>query len=119
MGIVFHVASKKNPAMYSIDDPNQYLKWAWRDIRWNEIFECIGIDMSPTIYYDSYDYNNRTFEEVRCMRNLIEIFTDKTFDISDESAEYQRLRDELHDDAVKLLEFFDYYVENEAYITIT
>ncbi len=117
MGIDFHVESKKNPVMYGTNDPNQFLKWAWRNIRWEEIFECVNIDMSPYIYYEDPGYNYRSPQDVEDMRDNIKRFVDKVDELYD-ADEYYRLRDELHEDAVKLLELFDYYVENEAYITI-
>ena len=52
MGVIFRVESKSNPSMYDPNDPNQYLKWAWRDIRWEDIFNILDIDMSSYIYYD-------------------------------------------------------------------
>ena len=116
MGVVFRVESNSNPSMYRPDDPNQYLKWAWRDIRWEDIFDCISIDMSSYIYYDDPEYNYRSAEEVVEMRNAIQAFVERDITYCDD--ETNRRLDELHDDAVKLLAFFDYYVANEAHIEI-
>ena len=116
MGVDIKVKSTRNPSFYALDDPNQFLKYAWRDIRWEDIFDCLHIDISPWIYYDDPDYNYRSPDQVESMRDAIKEFVEKTVDYYGEDT--MRLRDELHDDAAKLLEFFDYYVENEAHIVI-
>ncbi len=116
MGVFFRVESKSNPSMYDPNDPNQYLKWAWRDIQWELIFNILDIDMSSYIYYDYPEYNYRSPAEVEAMRDAIKEFVEKDITYYDDAT--NRLRDELHDDAVKLLEFFNYYVANEAHIEI-
>jgi hypothetical protein len=116
MGVCIEVESETNPSFYAENDPNRYLNYAWGNIRWEEIFDILGIDMSPYIYYDDPDYNYRSPAEVEAMRNAIHAFVEKDITYCDE--ETNRLRDELHDDAVKLLEFFDYYVANGAHIIL-
>ena len=105
MGVQFEVESAKNPAFYAENDPNRYLKYAWRDIRWEQLFDTIGIDMSAYIYYDDPAYNYRSPEDVEYMRDAIRVFVEEE-------------TNELRDDAAKLLEFFNYYVENGAHFTI-
>lgn len=116
MGVQIVVDSTSNPSFYAPDDPNRYLKWAWRDIRWEDIFDCIDIDMSPYAYNDNPAYNYRSPEEVTAMRNAIQAFVERDVLVCDEAA--NKRRDELHDDAVLLLEFFDYYVEHGAHIRL-
>jgi hypothetical protein len=50
------------------------------------------------------------------MRNAIQAFVEQDVLVCDEAA--NKRRDELHDDAVLLLEFFDYYVEHGAHIRL-
>lgn len=114
MGVQIIVDSTSNPSFYAPDDPKRYLKWAWRDIRWEDIFGVMGIDMSPYAYYDDPAYNYRSPEEVVAMRNAIEAFVERDITYYDETT--NQLRDELHDEAVQLLVFFDYYVANGAHI---
>ncbi len=111
MGVQIIVESTSNPSFYDRDDPKRYLKWAWRDIRWEDIFDMLGIDMSAHMYYDDPEYNYRSPEEVVAMRNAIQAF------VECDEATNQR-RDELHDDAVQLLAFFDYYVAHGAHIRL-
>jgi hypothetical protein len=116
MGVQIVVESTSNPTFYARDDPKRYLKWAWRDIRWEEIFDCIGIDMSAHMYYDDPEYNYRSPQEVVAMRNAIQAFVECDIPYCDEATNQRR--DELHNDAVQLLAFFDYYVAHGAHIRL-
>jgi hypothetical protein len=121
MGVIFIVKSRKNPAMYAEDDPEQYLKYAWRDIRWEEIFQILGFDMNPYMYYE--DDNIREPSQVEYMRDHIQAMLDGTYHtmIYVDPAEYEEMKkrfEVLREDAVWLLRYFNYYVENEAYFEI-
>lgn len=122
MGVDFIVKSRKNPAMYAEDDPEQYLKYAWRNIRWVEILvDLLGFDMEPHLYYE-YD-NNREPSQVEDMRDHIRAMLGGTYHtiIYVDPTEYEEMKkrfEVLREDAVRLLRYFDYYVENEAYFEI-
>ncbi len=105
-----------NPTFYSKDDPNQFLKYAWCDIHWPVIFDILHF----TIYSVDYDFpiNYWSPEDVENMRDDIRAFCDKTWWISENDNETRELMDILHEDAIKLLKFFDYYVENKASIHV-
>jgi hypothetical protein len=121
MGVVFIVKSRKTPAMYAEDDPEQYLKYAWRDIRWEEIFHILGFDMNPYMYYE--DDNIREPSQVEDMRDHIRGMLNGMYHtmIYVDPVEYEEMKkrfEVLREDAVRLLRYFDYYVENEAYFEI-
>lgn len=116
MGVVYQVKSDSNPIMYAEDDPNIYLKYAWRDIRWVEIFEILGIDQDwhPHWYYEENPIRDK--EEIRRIRDELEVFVAKRGGLD---KTHPNEVEELHDDAVRLLEFFNYYVANDAYVVIS
>jgi hypothetical protein len=103
MGIDYKVEST-NPTFYSENDPNQFLKYAWRDIEWPAIFTLLDFTITE-IDYDS-DSNYWSPDDVKGMRDSIQAFCE----------EDQKELAYLHDDAVKLLKLFNYYVENNASI---
>jgi hypothetical protein len=116
MGIDYIVKSNSHPNLFGEDDPNQFIKWAWRDIKWEEICELCGFE--KIIYSFAYvdDDNYIKSAQVKEMRDDIQSFVDKTFYI--EKAQDKIKLDVLHDDAVKLLAFFQFYVDHDASITI-
>lgn len=107
MGVQIVVKSK-NPDFYAHDPQMVYLKYAWSDIRWWELLDILGIYMPPHVY----DQDNKSADEVKEMQNTIQDFVD------DRSTRERLGAEEFYDDAVKLLEFFKYYVANEAWIEI-
>ncbi len=97
------------------NNPNQFLKYAWRSIQWPTILEILDINITE-VDYDS-PTNYWTPEDVKEMRDRIQAFCDKTWWISEEDHHTKKQMNDLHYDATKLLEFFNYYVENNASIS--
>lgn len=99
MGIDIYIFSETNKDLFTKPDPNRYGKWAWRDIDWKEICDLLDIPLTSNWYDNPNDYFCP--EDVKDFRDRICKF------VSSGS-------EQLHDDAVKLLEFFDYYVANKV-----
>ncbi len=95
MGIDYRVSC------YSENDPNQFLKYAWRDIQWPAILETLDINITEVDYDSPTNYWSP--EDVKEMRDRIQAFCEKQMN-------------DLHEDATVLLEFFNYYVANNASI---
>ncbi len=112
MGIDYKVVST-NPAFYSENDPNQFLKYAWRNIQWPAIFEILDFTITQTDVDSTINY--WTAEDVKEMRDSIYAFCHKSWWIPDDY-DLRKSIDDLHDNALKLLEFFDYYVAHDACI---
>ena len=116
MGIDLLAESDTLPTLFAKDDPNKYLKYAWMDIDWREIFDILHINLHAL--YDNH-INYWAPCHVRDMRDEIKNFVDKTIWIPDDDHENMKEKmDLLHDDAVKLLKFFDFYVENNVKIHV-
>jgi hypothetical protein len=96
---------------YSENDPNQFLKYAWRDIQWPAILETLDINITEVDYDSPINYWSP--EDVKEMRDRIQAFCDETLWVSEEDQKHMNY---LHNDATVLLEFFNYYVANNASI---
>ncbi len=99
---------------YSENDPNQFLKYAWRDIQWPAILETLDINITEVDYDSPTNYWSP--EDVKEMRDRIRAFCDKTLWVSEQDHNAREQMNDLHEDATVLLEFFNYYVANNASI---
>lgn len=124
------------------DQSMYYCKYAWRDIDWQLIFEILGINLG--VLCDNY-ISYWSPEQIKDIRNGIQclkenpkvyLFNDysESNNYSKEDKEYllnnsseiqekiKKYKTEqiefLLQDVNKLLEFFNYYVENNVYIDI-
>jgi hypothetical protein len=113
MGIDYFVKSTINPNMYGDNDPNCYLKYAWRDIDWKEVFNVLNIRLH--ILYD-HPISYWSTEHIKDIRDMIKEFIES--DTYDRECPNEQILAKLKTDANKLLEFFNYYVENKAIIYV-
>jgi hypothetical protein len=124
MGIDYKIKSQKNPQMYKEDDPNQYLTWAIKDIQWDKIFELLHINLG-LLYNSSINY--WCPEQVKDMYIMIKSINEDPYNLyvgwKKEELEDHMIDDieeakKLKEDISKLKEYFEYLVENEAYIEV-
>lgn len=113
MGIDYFVKSTVNPNMYGDNDPNSVLKYAWRDIDWKGIFNVLNIRLH--ILYD-HPISYWSSDQVMDIRDMIKEFIES--DTYDRECPNEQILAKLKTDANKLLEFFNYYVENKAIIYV-
>lgn len=102
MGIDIIIKSD-HPNFYASDDPNRHAKWAWHDINWRPIIERCDIEFADYWYDQKSDYDAGDVKNIR--DHLAELIAHK-------------MLGELHDDAIKLLAFFEYYVAHNATIYV-
>lgn len=122
MGIEFIIESLTNPNMYDENDNKIYLRYAWKDINW-EFILCDVLNINLSVLYDNA-INYWSLEQVIEMRNLIknlyespEQVLNNNYDVYDNNQLLSKVK-EYKDDIYKLLEFFEYYVENKAIIKV-
>jgi hypothetical protein len=121
MGIDFLTYSKINPDMYKEDDPNQYLKYALRDIEWFKILDLLNINLGNNAL------NYWCQEQVEDIYNRIKSINEDPYNLysgwEKEELEEHMIDDinkaiKLKDDIEKLCEYFKFLVDNKAYIRI-
>jgi hypothetical protein len=104
MGIDYKIQSKDYPDMYSENDPNQYLKYALQNIKWQEILEILGIRLDALL--DS-GIQYWCPEQVKDMYESIKrLHLEPTEDMN------------LQDDCKQLMEYFEHLVKHNAYIYV-
>ncbi len=124
------------------DESLYYCKYAWRDINWKLIFKVLGINLG--VLYDNY-ISYWTPEQVKSIRDGIQCIKDNPkeylFNDFSDSDKYTDLTkeyllnnpseiqeqikkfnnsqiDSLYKDIDILLDFFNFYVENNVYIDV-
>lgn len=124
MGIDYKIKSRKNPHMYKEDDPNQYLKYAIQDIQWDKIFNLLHINLG-LLYNSSINYWHP--EQVKDMYIMIKSINEdpnnlyigwKNEELEDHMKDDIEKAKKLKEDIRKLKEYFEYLVQNEAYIEV-
>lgn len=102
MGIDIIVESN-HPNFYARDDPNRFATWAWHEINWRPIIERCDVEFAHNWYDQKSEYDK---DEVKNIRDeIVSLIVHQTLG-------------DLHEDAVKLLAFFDYYVAHDATILV-
>lgn len=113
MGIEYRVESHTNPAFLK-ESQDRYCKWAWREIRWREVLDFLGINLAA-IADNAISWWAES--QVAAMRDLIRQLAEGDEGLLwDEDCKQRGLA--LQKDAGALLPFFDAYVEHGARIYV-
>ena len=124
MGIDYLVKSKINPNMYTDDDPNMWLKYALKEIKWDEILDLLYINLAA-LYGSAIRYWSP--EQVKDMYEMITRLDEDPYNLygpwKKEELEPHMIKDiekaiKLKDDIHHLKEYFEFLVLNEAYIEV-
>lgn len=113
MGIDFRIESPTDPEFLK-GSPDQYCKWAWRNIRWTDVLEFLEINLA---LLSNGAINWWSESQVAAMRDLIKQLAEREENLLWD--EDRRLRvASLQKDATLLLEHFDAYVAHGARIYV-
>lgn len=121
MGVDYVIKSKINPNMYDENDPNQYLKWALRDVKWIKVFNLLNFNLADN------SLNYWCAEQVEDIYNMIKKVEEDPYQLyygwKKEELEPHMIEDineaiTLKDDIKKMSEYFKYIADNKAYIHI-
>jgi len=114
MGIDYRVESLTHPTMFAIDSPEQYCKWAWRDIKWAPVLDFLDINLSLLTGCAIHWWAESQVAEMRdLIRQLAEGDENLLWD-----EERKAAGGSLRKDAQALLKHFDFYVAHDARIWV-
>lgn len=127
MGVYYYIRSESHPDLFiDLDSIIDYLsesnhnpcianiREAWININWEPVMEYLGIDFRNI--YEPADPYLSIAEIVNIRNRLQHMLEDEDDEVTPQSAEGRLGYNPMRNDVGALLQYFNFYVEHNAYI---